>query len=261
MSGYTFDAKYLQYFRERVATASDGTRVPGDEVAAEILAQLPIATGHRVLDVGCSWGRLLPILQRRTDEVFGLDTSYDVIDEAAKAGYRGVVRGTGEETNLPSAWFDHAVLFGVFDCCRQVDALRETRRILKPGGHALITGKNALYHRDDKAALVAERNAKRKSFPNHFTDVALLWERLDDFGLERVGLARFARRGHFGELRTMAADDQGPFYEYVLVVRRAEREPGSELPEIADPISRTVRQMADEAGAVDAEAFLVALPD
>lgn len=258
---FAFDRSYLDYYQDRLERASDGTRVPGLGVTAALVERMAIRPGQRVLDVGCSFGRLLPILSPLSEEVYGLELSYDVVDVAAKQAYRCVVRGGAEDSNLPSAYFAHLVLFGVFDCCDQVRALRETRRLLATGGIALITGKNADYELDDRLALVAERNAWRKSFPNSFTHGAALRELLPAFGLEVAELLRFPRRGDFGEMRALpeGAPMDTPFYEYALLVRAVgEQAPAAAATEglvVSSPVSRTAQQAARQGGFATVQDF------
>jgi hypothetical protein len=183
------------------------------------------------------------------------------VDEAAALDYRCVVRGTAEDTHLPSGFFHHVVLWGVFDCVDQERALAEVRRVLRPGGTALITGKNIEYRADDRMALRAERNARRKGFPNSFTDVVRLCQEAKLRGFEHVALARFERRGDMGEFRVSSGAVDAPFYEWVCVVRRAEGEPGGAVSPISRPVSRTVERLAAAAGAADAARFLVELSD
>jgi SAM-dependent methyltransferase len=254
---FRFDRSYLDYYQQRLERAADGTRVPGLEVTAALIERLGILPGQRVLDIGCSFGRLLPLLLPLTDAVFGLEMSYDVVDVAARQDYRCVVRGSAEDSNLPSGYFSHLVLFGVFDCCDQVAVLREIQRLLAPAGCALLTGKNADYHHDDRLALVAERNAWRKRFPNSFTYAGRLAELLPAFGLELIELLRFPRRGDFGEMRMLpaTAPADAAYYEYAALVR-ASREPPSPVgaaPAVATGISHTAQRVAREHGFATAQ--------
>jgi SAM-dependent methyltransferase len=242
---FSFDQTYLDYYQERLDKASDGTRIPDLEAIAALVKRMNIRRGERVLDVGCSFGRLLPILSPLTDAVFGLELSYDVVDVAARNGYQCVVRGGAEDSNLPSAFFSHVILFGVFDCCDQPKALRETRRLLSPNGKALLTGKNANYHDNDTLALVAERNAWQKSFPNSFTLASQLALLLPGYGLDLVELLRFARRGDFGEMRPLPASaaDETPFYEFAAIVKATDGLTRAEA-ELSVRISHTARRVA-----------------
>lgn len=257
---FSFDRTYLEYYQDRLERASDGTRVPGLGVTAALVERMRISAGQRVLDVGCSFGRLLPILRPLTEEVFGLELSYDVVDVAAQKGYRCVVRGGAEDTNLPSSFFSHAVLFGVFDCCDQVKTLRELRRVLVPGGCALVTGKNVSYAADDRLALTAERNAWRKSFPNSFTHVAQLVELLPTFGLTVAHLLRFERRGDFGEMRALGEDApmDAPCYEFAAILTAIEQ-PSSPAEitaaQVSSRVSSTARSVAAANGFASVEKF------
>ena len=254
---FKFDRSYLDYYQDRLERASDGTRVPGLGVTAALIERLNIAEGDRVLDVGCSFGRLLPLLQRYTNAVFGVEMSYDVVDVAAQQDYRCVVRGTAEDSNFPSGYFSQLVLFGVFDCCDQPAALRETRRLLREGGRALLTGKNSTYDPQDRLALIAERNAWRKSFPNSFTQAASLTRLLPQFGLELVELLRFQRRGDFGEMRVLpdSSPADSAFYEFAAIVRASAAQPAATTDEVSTRISATARQVAQERGCASVEEF------
>jgi SAM-dependent methyltransferase len=257
---FKFDRSYLEYYQDRLERASDGTRVPGLGVTAALVERMRIAPGDRVLDVGCSFGRLLPVLQPYSKAIFGGEMSYDVVDVAARREYQCVVRGTAEDSNLPSGYFSHVVLFGVFDCCNQWQALRETRRLLASGGSALLTGKNSSYPDDDRLALIAERNAFRKSFPNSFTHVGAFGDLLPRFGFEVQDLLRFERRGDFGELRTLP-DDAGtdvPFYEFAAILRATGEPPatGDVSPaEVSTPVSATARRVSTALGFADPAKF------
>jgi SAM-dependent methyltransferase len=253
---FAFDRTYLDYWQGRVEHASDGTRVPGLDVAASLVERLHIQRGERVLDVGCGFGRLLPVLSPLSESLVGLEVSYDAVDAAARAGYQCVVRGSAEDSNLPSNYFAHAVLFGVFDCCDQGKALLETRRLLTTGGRALITGKNADYPDDDRLALLAERNAWRKRFPNSYTHASRMTELLPAYGFEVQELVRFARRGHFGELKALPPDAPAgtSFYEFAVVVG-ASGEPRQTVEEISVRTSSTAARVARSRGFATVEAF------
>lgn len=259
MQEFKFDSSYLNYYQDRLERASDGTRVPGLAVSAALVDRLQVLPGQRILDVGCSFGRLLPVLSPLTDAVFGLEMSYDVVDVAARKEYRCVVRGSAEDSNLPSAYFSHLVLFGVFDCCDQAAALGEICRLLVPGGRALLTGKNANYHLDDRLALIAERNAWRKRFPNAFTYAGNLHRLLPGFGLKLIELLRFARRGDFGEMKVLPvdADPDAPFYEYAAIVSAAEgsgRVPAG-VSDVSTRVSLAAQAVASNLGLPSAQAF------
>ena len=102
-----------------------------------------LAEGMRVLDVGCGPGTISIDLARRVrpGRVVGIDAASEVVERAtglaASEGVRNVEFRTGDAYRLEfaDASFDvvhaHQVLQHL---ARPVDAMREFRRVLKPGG-------------------------------------------------------------------------------------------------------------------------------
>lgn len=111
-----------------------------EHVAAE-LRRLAPDLRTRILDVGCGTGAFIERLRGlRYQEVKGIDI------DASFARARGL---TVAEGDLDDAWcfesaaFDLCVAIEVVEHVESVGAmLRELARVLKPGGHALITTPN-----------------------------------------------------------------------------------------------------------------------
>lgn len=187
-----------------------------------------------------------------------MDVAYKVIEEAMKEPYLITVKGRAEKTPFPSNYFNKVIAWAVYDMVEQEKALREASRILKPGGQLLFTGKNTDYFSDDQLAFVAERNAKLKKFPNHFTDVYLLLANLEKFGFcLRYGFA-FLRRGDFGRNKYVDILRKKPkkFYEYLLIVERLDKEiPLRKALSICAGHSRTAQGMAKSQGFADLVKF------
>lgn len=98
----------------------------------------------------------------------------------------------------------------------QEDSLFELNRILKLGGIAMFTGKNIDYFDDDSATFIAERNAKIKDFPNHFTDLHKMIANLKEYGFLFEKLFIFFRRGDMGlNMKFVSGPEiSSRFYEY-----------------------------------------------
>lgn len=96
----------------------------------------------RVLDAGCGAGRMLPLLAGFGCRAEGVDLSPEMI-RRARADHPGFATRVGSITDLP---FPDAGFDGVFSWYSTIHgddaalalALREFRRVLRPGGLALV---------------------------------------------------------------------------------------------------------------------------
>jgi SAM-dependent methyltransferase len=96
--------------------------------------------GLRILDAGCGTGGTTAELSRFGD-VVGIDLAWEALQPARGRGLRGLARASIEQLPFGEATFDVATSFEVVyhlgvgsDTC----ALREVRRVLKPGGLFLL---------------------------------------------------------------------------------------------------------------------------
>ncbi len=110
-------------------------------VQERALAELRAAQPQSILDVGCGTG----IFATRLDQelapggVVGCDLSAGMLAEAAARGRRvGWVRGDSARLPLRDARFDAVVCTQAFHFFDQPAAWAEFRRVLAPGGHALV---------------------------------------------------------------------------------------------------------------------------
>ncbi|MFC7057489.1 methyltransferase domain-containing protein [Halovenus salina] len=111
----------------------------------EAIEMLDIQPNDSVLDVGCGTGFATEGLIQQTDEVYGLDQSPHQLEKAyQKFGKRGPVRfHLGDAERLPFAddRFDIVWSSGSIEYWpNPVTALRELRRVGKPGGKVLVVG-------------------------------------------------------------------------------------------------------------------------
>jgi SAM-dependent methyltransferase len=223
MKNFIFDKSYNNYWKNRVATASDGTKIADDEVIGGLIDDLDIGTPDKVLDMGCGYGRLFPLLKNYSDKIYGIDIDISMINDATAFDYYSLHATPAEDTGFPEDYFDKIVVLGVFDVLEQEQCLVELNRILKNGGKCLITGKNIDYYPDDEKALIAEKNAAQKNFPNHFTDVKKLLNNIGEFGFLCNRLMAFRRRGDFGNNNNVLItniNEDFTFYEYYVILEK-----------------------------------------
>lgn len=157
--------------------------------------------GQRVLEVGCGAGGMMGPLQRYGD-VTGLDIDHEYVAYCKERGFSRVLCGSGYELPFGDAAFDLVCLFDTIEHIPDdVQALREVRRVLKPGGRVFVSvpAYQWLWSHNDKTAhhqrrytrarlLKALREAgltpARASYFNSFLlpliVPAVLWQKLMD---------------------------------------------------------------------------------
>ena len=124
----TIGPRYLQeqqrYFSERQDTAREF-----------IIAALGDVNGKRLLDVGCGGGRDLQLYVSLGAEVFGVDPSEVMVQEAKRLDVAHVALGDWESTGFPDAHFDVVVgRFSLHYLASFDAAYAEVHRVLRPGG-------------------------------------------------------------------------------------------------------------------------------
>jgi SAM-dependent methyltransferase len=93
----------------------------------------------KILDVGCNTGVLVGKLQERGIDAYGTDLSEEAIAYGKERGTKKLFVATGESQPFADATFDAVMALDVIehiddDC----GALKEMRRVLKPGGILII---------------------------------------------------------------------------------------------------------------------------
>jgi ubiquinone/menaquinone biosynthesis C-methylase UbiE len=154
-------------------------RAPQDAVIAELAA----GSCRRVLDVGCGTGQLVARLRQalpRTS-VVGCDFSTGMLGRA-RARNRGETFVCGDAGRLPfqSGAFDAVVSTEAFHWFPdQHAALREFRRVLRPGGRLLLVLVNPRFAVTGRAMHLASRVVGE---PFYWPTAAEMRQRVDDAG-------------------------------------------------------------------------------
>ncbi len=133
-----------RYFNEKAAVWDELVQPGTRERLAEIVRELGIAPGSRVLDVGTGTGVLLPFLLEAVGpagKVVALDIAEEMLARArAKHGDAvEYVLGDITCTPFPDASFDEVICNSCFPhVADKARAAREMARITKPGGRVVI---------------------------------------------------------------------------------------------------------------------------
>ena len=135
-----FFYKYLSKVYDRI-----NPFVWNEEMRDEAIGMLDLDGDERVLDVGCGTGFATEGLLEHVDDVYALDQSIHQLEKAwAKLGKHGpvqFVRGDAERLPYRDGSFDVTWSSGSIEYWpNPVVALRELRRVTRPGGQVLVVG-------------------------------------------------------------------------------------------------------------------------
>jgi ubiquinone/menaquinone biosynthesis C-methylase UbiE len=142
------------YFDQKVEEWQQRSRNPEDywsrrvAFGAELLSR-HLPPGARCLDVGCATGQFSELLHRRGYDVFGVDVAPNMVDAARQ---RMKVLGVAEEHFVVCGTESLPFAANTYDLVSALDVLpyvedqprylQELRRVLKPGGLALVNNAN-----------------------------------------------------------------------------------------------------------------------
>src|SRR5690242_15368717 len=113
------------------------------------LRRVPVAqrSAWKALEIGCGPGRLMRPMSRHFAEIHGVDVSDEMI-ALARERLRDIptahphVTDGASLSEFPDAWFDFVYSYAVFQHVPSRDVIaaymRETHRVLKPGGFARL---------------------------------------------------------------------------------------------------------------------------
>ena len=104
----------------------------------ELLVREGDLRGRRVLEVGCGTGVLAAALaERALARVWAVDAEPAMV-EIARSRLPTVKQGAAERLPFKDGWFERAVLRLVVHLVDRTRALPELRRVLAPGGRAVV---------------------------------------------------------------------------------------------------------------------------
>lgn len=129
------------------------------------MVECAVPRASKVLDVGCGTGEMAATLMHSGYEVWGLDIAEPMIRHARHRCASNQFH-VGDIERLPFAdnTFDAVVCLGIIEYLDSDErALREIRRILKPGGSAVLSASNAIspLHLIDRILVVLTGPARR----------------------------------------------------------------------------------------------------
>lgn len=117
--------------------------------AKTVLELLKVKPGERVLDIGCGNARDIASISQSGGQVVGVDISEGMVEAARREinciGIRDVILQVGDATCLdfPDDFFDKILCSEVIEHIPDVSrALREMRRVLRPGGSLVLSTPN-----------------------------------------------------------------------------------------------------------------------
>lgn len=175
----------------------DGSRTaqPMRRLARTLQPFLPFHRGARVLEIGCGMGELLSALADIGYDCTGLDVSRTRIESLRSLGTPRLRFQRAEGSRLPfeDNSFDAVISIQLFEHLHPEDAamhLRETHRVLKPGGRYLLETPNRWVGPGDVSRFFATRPL---GFHLREYSISELCSLMTASGYSRVSVVRWRR--------------------------------------------------------------------
>ncbi|MFB3922537.1 MAG: class I SAM-dependent methyltransferase [Terriglobia bacterium] len=121
------------------------------DIVLDLVNQLDLPSGSRVLDVGCGAGFFAVALAQRGFAVHAVDAVPAMVEQTRRLAktanvHQRVQAGLGDiqRLNFPDRKFDAALAIGVIPWVDDPNsALRELSRVIRPGGHIILAVDNS----------------------------------------------------------------------------------------------------------------------
>ena len=203
-----------------------------------------LPSSGRVLDVGCGYGRIAIPLAELGYDVTGLDISPNLLRAARRetARRRLEIRfdhGSMTDLPYPPASFDGVLCIWtafheLLDVVEQVAALREMRRVLRPGGVGVIDGPTRALPTADEIASGA------RSGPDHRIAAEIIaGRRIETYAHDEDSLIRVADAAGITRRSVVSRDWAGR--DRLLLLVRGTPAGGRERLTISRPSNRDAR--------------------
>lgn len=198
-----------------------------------------VGAGERLLDAGCGTGSLALSIARLTKaaEIIGVDASKGFIEYARGQTSDPCVRfelGDAQNLAYPDAWFDRCLSLLVVNHIPDTPkALREIRRVTKPGGVVATamwdgTGGNEFNDRMWNVAVTLDSNvtpaAKRAGSYSSSDALTALWHDAGLVDVDVTGLVMSIEYMSFADYWQRFLEGQGPAGAYVMSLAEGRRE-------------------------------------
>lgn len=176
-------------------------KYPAEIIVQFIFRNFNREKSNKILDLGCGAGRHVYFMASENIDAYGIDISKDGVDYTEK-----ILKNSGLSANVKVAsvddipyqdnYFDGIISYGVLYYCKMNEIKRsvsEIRRVLKPGGKALLVVRNTKDYRygngheiEKNTFLINEENSNKCAFNEngmqmHFFDLDEIKELFEKF--------------------------------------------------------------------------------